>query len=62
MNESDRRKGESLPDYIKRLEDFVNSDPPRPRTAINDWLYRMRLLKAKALWLAAKFIGGGGRK
>jgi hypothetical protein len=54
MKAWDRRDGESLADYIKRLEDFIRPDPPRARIADHDWVYRMRLREAKAQLRADK--------
>ncbi len=49
MNAWDRKDGEPLTDYIKRLEDFLNPNPPRTRMAAHDWVYRMRLRAARKL-------------
>ena len=53
MNAWERGEGEPLPDYTRRLEDYINPDPSQPRVAIHEWVYRMRQLADESVRDAA---------
>jgi hypothetical protein len=53
MNAWERGEGEPLPDYTRRLEDYINPDPSQPRVAVHEWVYRMRQRADEAVGDAA---------
>lgn len=42
MNAWERGEGEPLPDYTRRLEDYINPDPAQARVLVCEWVYRLR--------------------